>query len=139
MTPAQVLRSARKSLGVPFVHGGRSVRGLDCVGLFASIAHDLGYPFEDNPGYSPTHSTLLLEAMRKFTDELPLDARRPGDFGLYWMDPVTRTPWHCAVFTEQMWLIHGYDYVGKIVENPPGRFFEKRLAHVFRLRGMEAA
>lgn len=42
MKREEIVRQARKFLGVPFQHQGRSIRGIDCVGLVLCVAEGLG-------------------------------------------------------------------------------------------------
>ena len=51
-TPSDFVDAARKYLDVPFMHQGRSLRGLDCLGLVVVAARDLGISVVDNLAYS---------------------------------------------------------------------------------------
>jgi len=45
-----------KYLGIPYVHQGRELNGLDCYGLIARIYEDLGYELFDIEGYDKNWS-----------------------------------------------------------------------------------
>lgn len=115
MTAADVIEAARKYLGVPFKHQGRSPLGLDCVGLVILVCRTLGLrpgrPAPQDYGRMPT--AALLAQVRKHCIEL--EAPEPGCMILIRF-PRELLCQHAALCTGQN-LIHAYSTSRKVVEH----------------------
>lgn len=48
----QIMAAAREYLGVPFLKGGRSKQGIDCVGLLVLVGRDIGLDIQDTTDYT---------------------------------------------------------------------------------------
>lgn len=112
---SEIVKAARRYLGVRFRMQGRTVEGLDCVGLIAAAARDVGV-FTPLPAWLPYRGlkpeavdTLILAAGCRV---VALQARRPGDMLLRW--PAARQV-HLALCTE--WgVIEANASIRKVVE-----------------------
>ena len=103
------LYALRQYLGTPFLHQGRSKVGIDCVGLLACAATDIGYPNEVKKSLRDYErapdSDMFMRRITDFLAPLPcnrlqaLDKQlRPGDVMAFWIDKRGR-PRHVAVYT----------------------------------------
>ena len=82
VTRQQILESAEKLIGLPFVHQGRSAEtGVDCVGLLVVMARMVGYPdIKDIEGYRRIpSSTVIKDTLSENLDEISVSDAKPGD------------------------------------------------------------
>lgn len=129
--PDDIVEQARAYLGTPFVHQGRHVSGLDCIGLVVAVARDLGIDLVDRPGYGRQPFRGLLEAeLAAQLNPVPMDELSKGDIMLLrWPNGQ---PTHVAIYTGRT-MIHSYERRGMVVEH---RFIDGKpctLAGVYRL------
>lgn len=134
ITGDDLVRTARGYLGTPFHHAGRQKGlGVDCVGLVLCALHELGATDWDDRHYSrlvdPDH---LRRQIERHCDPVPVEARQPGDLLLFRVQGVAQ---HVGLFTGES-VIHAYETVGYVVEHRFGAAWERRLAAVYRWRGM---
>lgn len=140
-TRDQVITEARKLVGTPWRHHGRTPGlngGLDCVGTLTSVADAISYPYKDEArGYARTpDGELLVRMMSEHLDYVPVKDRLPGDFGVMWFDRGSKQPQHVVIFTPGDMIVHAYEHTRFVVEVPFDRLWQRRLTHVFRLRGI---
>jgi len=135
-----VVRVARSWIGTPYRHQA-SVKGVgaDCLGLVRGIWREVVGPEPAVvPPYSPDWAEVggaetLLEAARAWLVEVHPAQARVGDVLLFRMSrgaPVK----HCGVLSAvgpTRKMIHAY-WGRAVVESWMGRFWEERLAGVFR-------
>ena len=118
---SHIVSTARGYIGTPFHHQGRSVHGMDCVGLLVCIARDLGINVRDNTTYPriPDPAELLAGLERNGLRRLESgkDAG-PGDVVVFWCRPKSREAHHVAVLTEEGTLVHALSELGRVMETP---------------------
>lgn len=121
-------------IGTPFLHMGRSDRGLDCVGLLVMVAKDQGWTPTDSPYYGReparnNNSFQVADYLRQNLGE-PVDrAWQPNDVLLMKLRPRF-APSHVAMVAPHkhgLGLIHAYGEVGRVVFQ---RLDERRAAQV---------
>lgn len=140
MTAYDIVTAARSAIGVPFKHQGRSLNGVDCIGLLLYVCDQFGVEYSDVHGYPRRPSGGLLE--KSFDAHVESGAlvrvsptqRQPGDF---LMMRFAREPQHLAIFTGEN-IIHSYATVGKVCEHLADDVWISRIARVYRLAGVEA-
>jgi cell wall-associated NlpC family hydrolase len=124
VTPAAVIAEARRWVGVPFRHQGRSERGIDCVGLPIVVCQSLGLLDQrsDVANYDRLPSGELVDRLRAHCRPIP--AAVPGSLiVIAW----TKIAAHVAICTGET-MIHAYESVGRVVEHGyRGRWI--RLTH----------
>ena len=121
-------------VGTPFLHMGRSARGLDCVGLLWIVARDLGLRFEDSPYYGReparnNNSFQLADYLGRAFGEPTELPPVPNDVVLMKLRPRF-APSHVAMVAPHRYglgLIHSYGEVGRVVYQ---RLDEKRAAQI---------
>jgi hypothetical protein len=98
MTRDEIVTEARKYLFVPHLHRGRTMRGLDCLGLGVVVAQHFGVPHEDMPDYSeqPHPRRLVLTVMRRWLTRMPMTGDLTGCLGVFAM---VKMPCHIGFFT----------------------------------------
>lgn len=134
-----VVYAARAMIGVPFVHAGRSVHGVDCIGLLVVAAAAVGVCVYDNRSYSRTvDADYMVSELSKACDPVPFPAALPGDVLLF---RVGTSVQHMALVTESgpdgpVRIVHCYQTAGRVVEHALDRHWERRLAGAYRLRGV---
>lgn len=140
MTSDDIITTARVSVGVPFRHQGRSLRGLDCVGLLVFVCGHLGVSVADQEGYPERPSNGLLEGA--FCEHVASGVllriqtakMQPGDF---LMMRFGREPQHLAILAGDT-IIHSYMTVGKVCEHRFDTRWRSRVVSVYRLTGIES-
>lgn len=131
MTGQDVVAEARKWTGTPWKHQGRSVHGIDCVGLIIKVAHGLGLSDYDVTGYGRVPDGRELRHLI----ELHLDADAPDVPGAVLLMRFMREPQHLAIRTDRG-LIHAYAHVGKVIETSLDSRWTKRIVGAYRFRGV---
>ncbi len=138
-----LVQSARKYIGTPFRHRGRSSRALDCAGLIIQSAADIGVHFQDvkHYGREPFNDGLVNAATANLgrpiaTGPLPASQLKPGDILLVKFDTQ---PHHIALVADHplggLSMIHANADVsqkGRVVEHRLDEMWLRRITHVFR-------
>lgn len=119
ITPQQLIDEARKLIGTPWRHQGRSKHGVDCVGLVLLSAKNAGlslaeYGVRDQAVYGRGAQPLLLEKVETYCQKL--DEPIPGCL-LFFRFYHDRHPKHFGIFTERGTMIHADAKRGLVVEH----------------------
>lgn len=139
MTRQDIIDEARKWLGVPWRHQGRTRRGVDCVGLVVMVGQALNIPHEDRTDYGrePAEHTLI-DHMRKYLSPVPGLAINPGIVAVF---RQSRYPCHVGIFSEINGVIHVINSradARKVIEEP---FVDGRhglsLLHLLSFPGLD--
>ncbi len=99
----------RKYIGIPYRHGGRDLKGLDCLGLAYCFYQDLGTEIPDGDGspYSPQwvyeDPERYLRGIQKVGREVSITAIQPLDFVYF---KIGRYISHCGVMVDSQYFIH---------------------------------
>jgi hypothetical protein len=140
--------AARKLIGTPFVHQGRVPGvGLDCSGVLAKAADEIGHPYHDRLDYRRMPSgAALIEGMEKnATRILPAEVV-PGCAFLFWIKrepPHPNEPRHLAIVSDlgpPMRMIHAYARkgtghdVGRVEEQEVTENWRHRIHSAWRFR-----
>ena len=140
MTADDIITTARAAVGVPFRHQGRSLRGLDCVGLLVFVCGHLGVSVADRGGYPERPSNVLMEeAYSEHVSSgvlLRIEATKmqPGDF---LMMRFVREPQHIAILAGDT-IIHSYMTVGQVCEHRLDAKWRSRVIAAYRLAGIQS-
>jgi cell wall-associated NlpC family hydrolase len=127
-----IQEAARRYLGVPFVHQGRTARGLDCVGLLVRVAEDLGFQARDFTAYSLRPSSRLL--MRLIADSCDrVDSAEPGDILVFSMIGPG-WPQHAGIKTDKGMIHAMRGGPDKVVEHVLDDMWTRKLDSVWRYR-----
>ena len=140
MSDHELVEAARKYLGVPFVHRGRSRQGLDCAGLIKLSLEDIGFPVQDYLLYGRTPHNGELE--RTIEARLgPAVAIAPVRSSQLHVGDVVLVryrvePHHVAIVTDYPYgglaVIHTDGHTGRVVEHRLAEDMVRRITHVFR-------
>ena len=140
VTRQQFVVEARKWLGTPFMHQGRTRgRGVDCVGLVLSVMHDLHL----NRWWADAECSVyprfpvgrrVHEMCQERLTEKPIAQRQPGDV-LTLRNPVA--PCHMAIVTDKG-ILHAYgaQTIHKVVEHALSDKWLKRVEGCFAIPGL---
>ncbi len=119
MTPQAIIIEARSWVGVPFLHQGRSRRGVDCAGLVIVVGRAIGgfppqwdfrnYQRQEHPRQM---QRLMDEHLLRRTDGEP---ERVGDIVV--IHPKGSTSWHMGIVIGSL-VVHAYSLEGRVVESP---------------------
>lgn len=141
VTESDVVSAARKFLGVKFAHQGRSVAGLDCLGLLLVSAAEEGLTFDgshistiDVPNYPTRPDTVFLcTQLERFL--VRVNDARMADVALLEIDGA---PQHLAILSDypaagELGMIHAYAVSRKVVEHRYDEHWQKATRQIYRL------
>ena len=122
----RVVEVARSYLGTKFHHQGRrKFIGVDCIGLIACVARELGFEFVDQTNYARLPNDGELQAgLEKYL--LPCELK-VGAVALFKLD---QEPQHVGIVSDYgngFGLMHAYLQARKVVEHSLDEFWMKRL------------
>lgn len=133
----EIVKKAREYIGTRFRHQGRKKGGsVDCVGLLACVAQELGISDYDRKVYSsqPTEG-LLVSELKNICEEIPIEEAGPGDVLVFWISRKTKRTQHAGIMTDKG-MIHAYQKVRKVVEHGLDDKWKSRLCTAFRFPGV---
>lgn len=135
VTREQVVAAARRYMDVPWVHQGRSMLGVDCIGLHVCPARDLGTTAFDITDYG-----ILADGyrLRRVLQEQcgaphPIARMRPADIILM---RFRLLPHHIAMATNTG-MLHSSASVGRVVETSINRRLRSMMIEAYRFPGVE--
>lgn len=135
-----LVAAARRYLGTPFRHRGRTERGLDCAGLAWIAYRDCGATLQDFRKYGRepnndglvTHITAALGAP-VHVGPASYELLRVGDVIVMRFDIE---PHHVAIVTPYPYgglaIIHACGFNDRVIEQRLAPDMVKRITHVFR-------
>ena len=133
LTPDAIQTEARRWLGTPFRHQGRSADGIDCVGLLVMIARALDLPHDDVTGYTRRAKGMgFLEHFHAHLTEIAPAAIAPGDV-LVFVEALA--PCHTGILSDRLGvphLIHAHGLRGRVLEEPYLGEWPGKLRFAFR-------
>jgi len=97
MTRSELVDQARKYVGIPWLHQGRSVAGVDCIGVLLGVSDAFDVYYEDMQGYARTpEGHVFLRQLLKF---FPISRSAPqaGSIGVFRQGSF---PCHVGIFGE---------------------------------------
>lgn len=107
---------------VPYLANGRTLQGLDCVGVFLEIHRRLG---RDLPFYRSAPAQLASAMSRWERVDIP----EPGDgILIYSNDP----PWHIATVISPFEMVHGIEGAGVVVERFDSPAYARSIEGFYR-------
>jgi len=156
MTPPIVL-AARRYVGTPWVHQGRTAQGLDCIGLMIVAAQEAGHldamarrgrPFQEVP-YQRFADGSLMRWLEYYLEPVVLGQVANGDVLAF---KIRRVPQHVGMVSD-VGIIHAYSDVvltrkerlakrrtrsetGRVVEQRLSERWSERLVAAFRFPGV---
>ena len=135
--------SARSMVGVPFRHRGRSLRGVDCVGLVALALASQGVSVEDRRSYGRNPERDGLREVCEAHFGLPVSGMQAGDVALFawWHDQRTRTPNHVGILFDHpnggLAVVHALAQNKRVIAHRLDDFTRARIVAVYRPGGAE--
>lgn len=134
ITRQQIVDTALTMEGVPFLHQGRTMNGVDCVGMLVVLGEKVGYPeIIDVTDYRRVPKSEEIKAVLGANcNEIPLEDVGIGD--IYFMRHHARKPRHASIKVSDTQMIHAN---GKVVRlDYLSDFPESWFIAGFRLRGL---
>lgn len=135
---SQIVEIARKYEGVPWLHQGRNIYGLDCVGFIVKVGLDLGCRVIDIKAYSEFYNPKVL--IKAFEDngcrKIHKSKLLSGDIVLI---NIGKVPMHVGILTMKngvKHIIHSFGSSGKVREEEVYDLFEKRFRFGFAFPGL---
>lgn len=124
---------ARECLGASFRHEGRTLDGIDCVGIILWAWHRAGLPDYSPGGYgrSPNPRRMTAQLDEKMQRISIAEATVADVWHLAWKDQ----PQHLAILTP-LGIIHSYEAAGRVIEHPIDQQWRARVRHAYRFPGV---
>lgn len=142
MTHNDIVAAARRYIGVPFRHQGRSSLGMDCLGLLVKVACDCH--LTDAYGralstYDTLHYTHFPDGdyfcaqLKEALHHVKQCEMQVGDIALFDIDNNSQ---HCGIITNYRYgglgVIHAYAPARKVVEHQLDESWQNRITALFR-------
>jgi len=132
--------AARRYIGVPFRHRGRSRRGVDCAGLVVLAFRDLGVTLPDflKYGAEPHNDGLVAHVRSALGDSVAAAPVRPVELqpGDVIVMRFEVQPHHLAIVGRHplghFSIIHADGHYGRVLEQGLSEDMTQRITHVFR-------
>ncbi len=117
---------------IPWRHQGRSLRGVDCVGLFYVLGKTIGLEVDMGNNYTRLPNPAVLEAgMAEHCTRILKRNSMPGDLALIkYADKAI----HLVMFTDKG-IIHCSRDAGTVVEHSIDQSWDRNIVSVWRLKG----
>ena len=138
-TAADVVCAARSLLGVPWVHQGRTMAGVDCLGTAALVGAAVGIVVSEVPAYGrvPDGEQLLAGMRRYLTPEPRGTAPRAGHMAVF---RIGLQPHHVGVIADYrhggLSLIHGNSKSGEVAEHRLTPAWLAAIVELYRVPGV---
>lgn len=140
MRGEDIVATARTWMGTPYRHQGR-VKGeaVDCLGLIAGVAKELGIFLYDHTNYRPQPDGVML---KKECDRMlvPSHGLWPGSVMLLWV-AHRALPQHMAIVTRladgRPGMVHAIQTLGRVTEHGIDDFWLRRLVQTYKYPGVE--
>lgn len=135
-----LVSAARRYLGVPFRHRGRSVRGLDCAGLAWLAYRDCGQELPDfrKYGREPSNDGLLTHIKAALGEPVAVAPVRASQLqeGDVIVVRFEVEPHHVAIVTNYPYggfaMLHACGFNDRVIEHRLSPDIIDRITHVFR-------
>lgn len=133
-----IVEEARKYLGVPWVHQGRNIHGVDCLGLIDVAVKKLGINIEHEANYSRFYNpgVLVAELFKYGCKQIDKEQGRHADLLLI---KVGKFPTHIGFLTfkgSERWFLHSFEVAGHVREERMHDMLWRRVSHAFKLPGL---
>lgn len=135
MTTQQIMKTVRSLVGIPYKHGGRTMEGLDCLGLIHVFYRQLGIMIPDHDGreYSPNwykeDPERFYRGLQKIGSEISPTHMKPLDLVYFKIGGAVT---HAGVLIDEGHFLHVLK--GKPVHvSPLNLAWRKRLVGARRL------
>lgn len=128
-----IVTEARKWVGVPYRHQGRSRTGVDCIGLAVLVVRDLGIMDYDVDGYSRVPSgRMMSRLLAEKCAAVAFSKVEPGD--LLHM-AFSGQPQHVAIVsnTGPARIIHADAVIGRVVEHTLSENWRNMIRGAYRI------
>jgi len=113
-------------------HQGRTVQGVDCIGLFYLAAKEIGCILTMPTNYTldPSHANLRL-CMESLCEEIKYDQILPGDFALV---RYVAKPTHLVMITDRG-ILHSSAESRGVVEHSIDEEHRRSIASCWSVKG----
>lgn len=128
-----IIREARLFIGTPFKHQGRTIEGMDCVGLIIAVGHNLGLVNVDFTAYerSPQPGEFL-DAISKYL--VRTSEQKPGNILVL---SLPLYPSHLAFYTKENTIVHASSSRGRVIENRLSKDWMGRIKSMWTFPGVD--
>ena len=133
---SRIVASARSWLGVPYVHQGRSKKGIDCIGLIVETARGVGLPIPPIPNNytaNPTSDMLLSACALNLQQAADPTKLLPGSIAVLWGFERGAAQHFAIVGVHALkpTMIHAFSKHRKVVEHGWDAFWMKRFVRTY--------
>lgn len=131
------VQRVRDYIGTPFVHQGRTKKGVDCVGLLIVVAREFNLidPDYDYTNYGKFNDPkILLRELDRFMIRKSIKERIEGDIVCF---ALPSFPCHVAICSGHGKIIHALNTRKKVVEHTLTQGWEKKIRLCYSVPGVE--
>ncbi|UTC29068.1 endopeptidase [Brevundimonas phage vB_BpoS-Marchewka] len=137
MLRQDIINEARRLLGVPWRHRGRTSTGVDCIGLVCVVGAAFDVPYEDIEGYSRNPDGRFVDHVKRFMIYRDPQVIAPGAAVIL---RDQHQPCHIGIITEKYdrpYLLHASLSKRSVIEEEWDGYWSTRLRCVLDFPGVE--
>lgn len=137
MLRQEIITEARRHLGKPWRHRGRTPMGVDCIGLVCLVGDAFTIPYEDIEGYSRNPDGRFVDHVKKFLIYRDPQVVAPGSVVIL---RDQHQPCHIGFISEKydrFYLLHASLAKRAVVEEEWDGYWSTRLRCVLDFPGVE--
>lgn len=132
----EFVNAAKRRIGTPFQHQGRLIGvAMDCAGVALGAMDDADIPHAVITGYSRQPDPERFRAyILDYCNPIRFDELQCGDLMTFRFAEEQ----HLAIVSalDPLTIIHAYEKVGKVVENPIDAVWLNRMRGCYRLKAL---
>jgi cell wall-associated NlpC family hydrolase len=133
-TPDQVFLTARKLIGAPYRHQGRSKKlGVDCIGLPLYVCKQLNLGDFNRIDYPRTPNGTLQPEIEQICAPIVLQT------GALLLFKISATAQHCGIislYQGDFGLIHAWDIAERVVEHKLTQDWKNKIVGCYGFPGI---
>lgn len=124
---------------VPFRHLGRSMEGVDCIGLIVCSLKDVGIEVVDNTTYRRIPNPKLLLDTVNLNNVVKIENIKEIKVGDILLMKFDKEPQHFSVVVSlnPTYIIHCYYQVKKVVEHRLDSTWINRIVSIYRIKDIQ--
>lgn len=135
---AQIPLWVNEYTGIPFVTGGRSMKGVDCWGLLTIVMEEqfnILVPINDQYSYGNREeieeaaAAIIHESEKSIWTEIPEDDALLGDVVLM---RIANLPLHIGIVVGPKWMLHSERNIDSMIEKYDNLLWVNRVLGIYR-------
>ena len=140
MSDKNIVLIAKKWIGVPFLNGGTTIYGCDCIGLIIGILKEYNINIKDNEYfelgfYDHLNLDNIYLVLAKYCEKIDVIDVKIGDLIMFSSYKNTA---HFAIITnlQPLSIVHANQSAGKVVETISDKLWNTQILSYWRVKNI---